>query len=235
MAKKFSERTCIVCGKKWMVEDKAKGETVRRICNECSSKLTRKEKYSYYKLNRPSYTAEERECLNCGKKWKVATHNNRINVRTRKHLFCSECCSILTRSDKQRIMKQKVEGYKDKVYKEKRKDRLKHIQHYLWAKAKQRALKHNLEFNIEESDIIIPKICPILEVPLEWGTKGNYEYTPSIDRIDNEKGYIKGNVMIISKKANSMKNSATIHELKTFCKNILRYSLNNSEYETIEQ
>ena len=65
-------------------------------------------------------------------------------------------------------------------------------------------------------------MCPILEVPLEFGTKGNYEFSPSIDRIDNSKGYVKGNIQIISKKANSMKNSASAEELRTFCKNILK-------------
>ena len=83
-------------------------------------------------------------------------------------------------------------------------------------------------------DIIIPKICPILEVPIILGSKGNYEYTPSLDRIDNSKGYIKGNIQVISKKANSMKNSATLEELQKFCTNILRYSLNITEQESNE-
>ena len=108
------------------------------------------------------------------------------------------------------------------------------IIHYLWFRAKQRAIKYGYEFNIEESDIIIPKICPILEVPIILGSKGNYEYTSSLDRIDNSKGYIKGNIQVISKKANSMKNSATLEELQKFCTNILRYSLNITEQESNE-
>lgn len=95
-----------------------------------------------------------------------------------------------------------------------------------------RAELKGLEFNIDEDDIVIPEICPILEVPIIVGTKGEYEYSPSIDRIDNSKGYIKGNVQIISK--NSMKNSATSTELITFCKNILRYSLNSIKKEDTE-
>lgn len=50
-----------------------------------------------------------------------------------------------------------------------------------------------------------------------------------IDKIDNSKGYVKGNIQIISMKANAMKNSASLEELHTFCKNILRYSPNCTE------
>lgn len=40
--------------------------------------------------------------------------------------------------------------------------------------------------------------------------------------------------MVISSKANKMKNSATLSELQMFCKNILRYSPNYTESEGIE-
>ena len=54
-----------------------------------------------------------------------------------------------------------------------------------------------------------------------FNDKDNYENSPSLDRIDNEKGYIKGNIQVITNKANSMKNCATLDELKVFCKNML--------------
>lgn len=45
---------------------------------------------------------------------------------------------------------------------------------------------------------------------------------PSIDRIDNNKGYIKGNIIVMSRLANMMKNSANFNQLKMFSKNILK-------------
>ena len=102
------------------------------------------------------------------------------------------------------------------------------------AQAKRRAEERGLTFDLTEDCIVIPNLCPILEVPLVIGTKEDYEYSPSLDRIDNSKGYIKGNIQIISKKANSMKNSATLEELKMFCKNVLRYSPNYAKNEGID-
>jgi hypothetical protein len=38
--------------------------------------------------------------------------------------------------------------------------------------------------------------------------------SPSLDRIDNSKGYVKGNVAVISFRANTLKNNATADELR---------------------
>ena len=84
----------------------------------------------------------------------------------------------------------------------------------LWSAAKLRAKQQGLDFNIEVSDIIIPDVCPILKQPLIRKTR----HPPSLDRIDPSKGYIKGNVWVISRKANVMKNDATINELKEFAR-----------------
>jgi hypothetical protein len=185
----------------------------------------------YNKINVKRHL-EERICLNCGKKWSIYVKKDAQT--SRKNLFCEECTNNLTNWEKQKIKMQKVEGYREVYLKQKREEFLKSYIRHLFLRTKKRALKNNLEFNLDISDINIPETCPILEVPLVIGTKEDYEYSPSIDRIDNEKGYIKGNIQIISKKANSMKNSATLEELHKFCKNILRYSLNTNEKEVSE-
>jgi len=93
------------------------------------------------------------------------------------------------------------------------------LKQQLYRSAKKRALSKGLEFNIELRDIHIPKKCPILKVPLICSTR----YSPSIDRIYPDKGYVKGNIAIISTLANSMKANATPKELLIFAKNIKKY------------
>lgn len=78
--------------------------------------------------------------------------------------------------------------------------------------AKDRARTKNLPIDIELSDIKIPDNCPILGVPLELGTP----YAPSLDRIVPSEGYTKGNVWVISRKANAMKQDASKEELERF-------------------
>jgi hypothetical protein len=86
----------------------------------------------------------------------------------------------------------------------------------LYSDAKTRATKKGLEFNIELEDIVIPDMCPILDIKLEKNKIHKGDNSPSLDRIDNAKGYIKGNVWVISSLANQMKSSANKEQLIKF-------------------
>ena len=187
----------------------------------------------YNKINVQRHQ-EERECPNCGKTWSIWTQ--RFYPKSfRYKCFCKECHSILTPWEKKSVKMQRFPEERQRYLLQKRQEFLRSHTKHMLNQAKLRAGRKGLGFNLLESDIIIPDKCPILEVSLVIGTKDNYEYSPSLDRKDNSRGYTKDNVWVISKKANSMKNSATSEELECFCKNVLRYSLNNREKEPIEQ
>lgn len=229
----IEERECINCKKKWLtrIRKSNKGKVKQLLCKECIEILDSKEKYRLYKLH--NYFHEEyRECINCGNIWKVLVKNDENPSRVK--LFCSECNSKLSPKEKTIIQRDKIKGYHDKEKEQRRSSYRRNHVHNMLKKAYDRAIKYNLEFNLTKEDIIIPEKCPLLNTPFIIGKYKDYEYTPTIDRIDNSKGYTKDNIWIISKKANSMKNSASFEELNTFCTNILRYSLNNNEKEVIE-
>lgn len=83
--------------------------------------------------------------------------------------------------------------------------------------AKARAKKKGLEFTITKEDIVIPEYCPILKMKLIPSVDTGYSQCgPSIDRIDPTKGYTKENIQVISIFANTMKQNATIEQLKLF-------------------
>lgn len=91
---------------------------------------------------------------------------------------------------------------------------------YALRMAKQRAIKKGMEFNLTEEDLVVPEYCPLLGIPLQTNKKGAGNDSPSIDRIDSSKGYTKDNVWIISHRANTLKNNATIEELSILVRNL---------------
>jgi hypothetical protein len=88
---------------------------------------------------------------------------------------------------------------------------------YLFKVAKTRAKKQGQPFEICLDDIIIPEKCPILNVDIDFFIKNkadSYKYAASLDRIDNLKGYVPGNVRVISRKANMMKRDLNLEILE---------------------
>lgn len=79
--------------------------------------------------------------------------------------------------------------------------------------ARARATKRGLAFDIDESDISVPEFCPLLGTKLNSTAGGLVDCSPSIDRKNSTLGYVKGNVWIISYRANVLKNNSTADEL----------------------
>ena len=94
-----------------------------------------------------------------------------------------------------------------------RTSRLNNAESHLLKNAKRRAKMKNLAFSIDRSDIVIPEYCPILGLKLEFSRNLAGCSSPSLDRIDSTKGYVKGNVQVISWRANRIKTDATLEEL----------------------
>jgi hypothetical protein len=92
-----------------------------------------------------------------------------------------------------------------------------------WAKSRISALRHKakklgMDFNIICEDILPPTLCPVFGMPLRLlGGRDGFQALPnsaSVDRVDNKLGYVKGNVRVISNRANLLKKDATVEELR---------------------
>lgn len=83
--------------------------------------------------------------------------------------------------------------------------------------ARSRARTAGVPLTITVDDIVIPTHCPILGLPLFQitGKKGGGANSPSLDRIEPEAGYVPGNIVVISNRANRLKSDATIEELRS--------------------
>lgn len=79
------------------------------------------------------------------------------------------------------------------------------------------AKRRNILFTLCFEDIYFPKVCPVLGLKLVYTLReqgGSYPDSPSYERVDNNLGYTPNNTRIISMKANTMKNSGTLLDLK---------------------
>lgn len=93
------------------------------------------------------------------------------------------------------------------------KERVNNPEKTMWVAAKHRAKIKNIPFDIHVNDIKIPKICPVLGIPLIAQKGKPSDNSPELDRIVNEKGYVKENVLVVSRKVNRLKSNANIKDL----------------------
>jgi hypothetical protein len=136
------------------------------------------------------------ECLNCGNEF-IKTGQN--------HKFCCEKCATLGG-------KFQRQSWNDNF-------KIKRPANQLVRSAKSRAKSKGIPFDITEDDVVIPTHCPVLGIPIKVNIKsgcGGSKDSISLDRIYPEKGYVKGNIQVMSHLANSMKSSATPEELLKF-------------------
>jgi len=90
----------------------------------------------------------------------------------------------------------------------------------MWCAARDRARKLAVPFSIEPSDVKMPKVCPLLGIPISYTNKITSKNSPSIDRVIPSRGYTKENTLTISHHANQIKNDATLSELQILTRNL---------------
>ncbi len=93
---------------------------------------------------------------------------------------------------------------------------------FMLKNAKVRALKAGVPFNLELQDIVIPEFCPILGMKLEHGTHKSHDNAPTLDRIIPSQGYVRGNVIVVSHRANRIKSDASLAELQNIVSWLMR-------------
>lgn len=201
-----------------------------------------KDKYPAYTGKKRASIAKENQtktCSKCGKELPLDSFS-RGNSLFGRRSYCKVCESLvgkdplrLKRNRDARRLRRKNSEYV-KHCREVDKRRLINNPHstklYLLRGAKTRARLKGLEFNIDVSDFELPECCPLLEIPLRINDRlhgSNLADSYSLDRIDPSKGYVKGNVWVISKRANVIKNDATLEELERIVINLKKHLLNN--------
>lgn len=133
------------------------------------------------------------------------------------HSWCKSCCSSPERLAASRERNKK---YRDgTLYKRDKENPTR----YLWRIARKRAQRTGVAFTITPEDIIFNKVCPVLGTELSIGTH-TLDYSMSLDRVDNSKGYVPGNVVVISRKVNLWKQGLGIKELEQLISYIKKYT-----------
>ena len=105
----------------------------------------------------------------------------------------------------------------------------------LWNHLKNNAIKRGIPFSLTLTDLnnlSFPVTCPIFGIELYFNRSQASDNSYSIDRIDSTRGYEIDNIIVISQRANRIKNNATFEELEKLVK--FYQSLNsNTEISTV--
>ncbi len=164
-----------------------------------------------------------KKCTKCGEQKELTEFYANRKSKDGKRADCKKCQNKVrdnwAKKNKDRVeANAKAYRLRDDVkarrLKQQHKWRAENLDWELWHKAKKRSEKSGLPFDIKREDIIIPETCPVLGIPL-FITKGTIgDNSPTVDKIKPELGYVKGNIAVISARANRIKCDASLEEFK---------------------
>ena len=202
-------------------------------CTKCGELKPLSEFYNDKRVKKDGKTARCKKCLDDQKREYRQTHKDQRNEYERNRRETDESWKAdLAERNKKYYNKLKEDEDRFKIYQDNRANWRKSLdpRYNMWMGARDRAYNKNIPFDIELEDIIIPDLCPILNIPLVKNEKCADRDSATLDRIIPNLGYTKNNIRVISRLANTMKQDASFDELKLFSKNILLYIKN---YEDI--
>ena len=153
-----------------------------------------------------------KECPHCGRMLPISYYSKSNTSANGYRSWCKECINSNRYSE---LNKLKCKEYYSQRGKELNiQNKLSNIQKYLYQSAKARAKQKGEIFDIDLTDIEVPEVCPIFGIPMQYHREVKQDNSYSLDRIDSSKGYVKGNVWVISLRANRIKNDSTPQELR---------------------
>lgn len=82
------------------------------------------------------------------------------------------------------------------------------------ARCRARDLQVPFDLDADYLESIWTGICPVLQEPISLIEEQGHEHAAELDRFIGNKGYVKGNVHFLSRRANRIKNNATTKELQ---------------------
>lgn len=231
-------KVCSICGKTLPLEEFS---TDRRAksgkCSQCKtcqkeyrkdnkdilserSKTYRENNKEAISLQRHIFYEENKETILEDRSKYRASHKDILRDRAKKH---RENNKDAIREDKRLYYEENKESIllgRQIYYEENRTEILQRVKDFassnqervLFSAAKTRSKRFDVPFNIQEFNIVIPELCPILGIPLKREEGKRTDASPSLDRIIPERGYVVGNIAVISDRANRLKNNGTSEE-----------------------
>ena len=159
---------------------------------------------------------QTKECRACFKNLPLFSFSKNLAAKDGLQYKCRPC-DIDYQKQRRENNKEAVLEY-GRAYQKNRRKNFEYRLQMLLNASKQRAKLKNREHSITLEDIKdlypVDGKCPVFGFNLEFNDAGFRETSPSIDRIDSDKGYTKDNIQIISWKANRLKAYATVEDLE---------------------
>ena len=162
----------------------------------------------------------EKYCGKCATYMPVGAFHRNNSRKDGRCSWCKECSKHYSKQYRQTHREELVgkaaarwQKDREKNCRKARQRRIEDPAFGMYHQAKKRAKERNLAFEITIDDVVVPQRCPALGLELKAGKCHACDSSPSLDEIVRGKGYVKGNIVVVSYKANTMKNNATIEEL----------------------